>query len=184
MDPKKTADWLQVIANLGIVGGLLLVALQMSQTAEISRQDLRARNTEMNMGQQFGMFGERASDAWQKAFFSPETMTAEDLTVVYYILDHRRDLHSLVNSLSAGPDEISVDWEASLRWHAHNTYGANQISLMWWDSFDHSEEAWSRYVNEIIEKESASSELETMHHSHYRYHFSQYLLFPYLYSNH
>lgn len=166
MDAKKITDWLQVIANLGIVGGLVLVALQMNQTAEISRQDLRARNYEMNMGQQFSMFGESASDAWQKAFFSPESMSAEELTVVYYILDHRRDLHSLVSSHSEGPNEISVDWEASLRWHAHNTYGANEISLMWWNAFDHSEEAWSRYVNEIIEKESESSELEKMRHNY------------------
>ena len=162
MKSEKIANWLQIVANLGIVGGLVLLAFQINQTAEVTRQDLQARNFEMNTSQLVGMFGEKASDAWQKAFFSPESLTAEELTVVYYLLDHRRDIDGMAQSLLVEPNEITDDWKHSLRWHAINTYGANEISKMWWQSFNHSEEAWSRYVNEIISDETADSELEDM----------------------
>ncbi len=39
MDSNKLANWLQVGANIGIVGGLVLVALQLEQNSVSANQN-------------------------------------------------------------------------------------------------------------------------------------------------
>ncbi len=56
MNSEKLGNWLQIVGNLGILAGLILVAVEINQnTASVqgsAYQDWVAANLELNMGPQ------------------------------------------------------------------------------------------------------------------------------------
>ena len=127
MNMERLIGWLQIIGNLGILGGLILVALQLNQTADIARVDFSYRLNELNNSQSAVIMGEDVANSWAKASFAPETLTGEDLVVIWAVLDYRHDLQDSLWALDPSPGTQSV-----IRWHAHNYYGANPAARAWW----------------------------------------------------
>ena len=101
MDSNKLANWLQVIANFGLLGELILVAMQINQNSdELKQNHLHARaqliaDDYVNLqGHQYTLMGDNPAASVAKAKVTPESLTEEEKIVVdahmlahYLILD-------------------------------------------------------------------------------------------------
>lgn len=58
MDISKLGNWLQVGANVGILAGLILVSIQISENTRISKVELTARSFEIAMQHDLTKMGE------------------------------------------------------------------------------------------------------------------------------
>jgi hypothetical protein len=77
MDTAKVANWLQIIGNLGIVGGLVLVAVQINQSSEIARAEQISKGYEYVMQIPVQMPVE-VIDAYAKSYLEPLSLTERD----------------------------------------------------------------------------------------------------------
>ena len=69
VDFTKTANWLQVTANLGIVAGLILVGVQLQQNTDLLKTQLLYEESRLRVRTESGfMFGNRYATAWWKKF--------------------------------------------------------------------------------------------------------------------
>ncbi len=134
MDSNKLANWLQVGANIGIVGGLVLVALQLEQNSDLARRDIDA----------------------------PEEMSGEDLMSVYFYLDVHYDRLDFVFTLNQ-ITELTESVKEVLQWHASNVFGANGVARAWWSAKTTLNEstAWARYTDKFVQRDDIAPEFET-----------------------
>ena len=77
-------SWLQIAANLGILLGLVMVAIQISQTNSLTGNQLNAGNYETLIGQMIAMAGENPQESMYRVLLEPESATDED----YFVADH------------------------------------------------------------------------------------------------
>jgi hypothetical protein len=70
---NKLTDWLQIGANLGIIAGLLLVILQMNQSADLLETQLIYVESERQLNLETAVIGENAAAALMKASDDFET---------------------------------------------------------------------------------------------------------------
>ena len=86
MNSSKLGNWLQIVGNLGLLTGLVLVAFQIRQNSEITRTQLVHDSFLASQMMQLAFAGENPSKSWTKAIFEPESLTNEDLVVLDWIM--------------------------------------------------------------------------------------------------
>lgn len=129
MNPKVVA-WLQIGSNVGILVGLLLVALQMKQASEIAEAQLGSEGLLATMGAFELMVGEHLDVAWSKAMTNAPEMTDAELGAIDAFLAREWTSAMRLGSLADqgfndGPDFTTIDkWVFS--------YLGNDYSLRWW----------------------------------------------------
>ena len=84
MKKLDLGSWLQIAANLGILAGLVLVAIQISQTNSLTGYQLNAGNYETLIGQMIATAGENPQESMYRVLLEPESATDED----YFVVDH------------------------------------------------------------------------------------------------
>ena len=82
MDNSKLANWLQILANLGIVAGLILVGVQINQNTKIAEVDLVTRGYEQVQQYHLAMIGENPSRVLAKAATAAGDLSDEELLVL------------------------------------------------------------------------------------------------------
>jgi hypothetical protein len=73
---------ISIAANLGIIVGLVLVALQLRQNASLARIQILSQDISDERAVEIGMFGDAGAVAWAKPIESLETMTSAEVKVV------------------------------------------------------------------------------------------------------
>ena len=81
MEPGKLNNWLQVIGNLGLIAGLILVAVQLNQTNQIASLQMMHESWLATQEMYMAMAGDNPSESWAKAVFDPEGLSEQDLVV-------------------------------------------------------------------------------------------------------
>lgn len=135
METSKVANWLQILANFGIIAGLILVAIQINQNTKIASADFRSRGFEIVAQYQLAMIGENPSSAVAKAATNPDDLTDEELLILRRIfsfwvnVDSRREL-----DIEAG---FRTKEPAVKHWQdrAESVYGANSVWAAIWEQF-------------------------------------------------
>lgn len=87
MESHRVGYWLQVGANIGILAGLVLVGLQISQNSELTRLSIYSSDEDgyLMLGSMWA--GETFPAAWSKAIESPESLTATEFVQIHGFLD-------------------------------------------------------------------------------------------------
>jgi hypothetical protein len=129
MDREKINRWLTLLANLGVLGGLILVALQIRQNTAITRAQVTNDYFLADMQLELTMMGENPAASWIKAVYSPDELTREDAAVVdryfnYGIVQLQRLRR--MNELGLADDQWT-DRISYLRWHL-----GNEVGRRWW----------------------------------------------------
>ena len=83
MELGKAASWLQIGANLGILIGLVLVGVQISQSNAIAGAQIFHANIESTINREIALFGESPNESMHRVLFKPESATPED----YFVAD-------------------------------------------------------------------------------------------------
>ncbi|MCZ6655856.1 MAG: hypothetical protein O7C67_01035 [Gammaproteobacteria bacterium] len=82
MDTTKIANWMQIFGNLGLLVGLILIALQINQATYLVRSQLVSDQYSDRMAARGAMMGENPADTFAKAVVEPEQLTDAELVVM------------------------------------------------------------------------------------------------------
>jgi len=85
----KLGQWLQVLSNLGLFAGLILVAIQINQTHSLMRAEHGSRFYEHRMNFAAAAMGENYADALAQAAIDPKTLTPPELLVLHYAFEYK-----------------------------------------------------------------------------------------------
>ena len=87
MKIDRFGGWLALGANLGVVAGLVLLAVELRQNTQVVRGQATASLMSGLASAEIALMGEDATAAFVKAVESPETLTSEDIFKVWAMLN-------------------------------------------------------------------------------------------------
>jgi len=130
MKTEQLASSLQISANVGILGGLILVGFQLQQNSQILRAQMLSAESQSVIDQEMQMVGEEGARAWVAAMSAPAAVSPEHHRVMEAIFwsaietwRHTAELARL-GLVDIDPRPRVAD-EAS--WYFGNVYGR-----AWW----------------------------------------------------
>jgi hypothetical protein len=85
VESGKLANWLQILGNVGLIAGLVLVAVQIKQNTDATKAQMVNEGFAANLELTLAVVGENASSALSKAIDSPDALTTEEMVVLSYL---------------------------------------------------------------------------------------------------
>lgn len=132
MDLSAVTSWLGLIANLGVIAGLILVALQIRQNTEIAKAQVANDWFMADMQLEIAMMGENPGRTWAKAVCTPDELDHGEAAVLdryfnYGVVQVQRlqKMHELGLA-----DREWAERAKYLQWHLGNETGRR-----WWAHF-------------------------------------------------
>ncbi|MBW2269462.1 MAG: hypothetical protein JRH16_12880, partial [Deltaproteobacteria bacterium] len=137
MNLEKLNQWLLLFSHLGILGGLILVGLQIRQDSEIAKAHLFSDITTSRMEMAGVTLGENPAPIVAKSLSEPETLTPAELLVMdaYYIRAINEARRSLVLK------EVGLDLGIGAAENIIQFYFGSEIAQSWWRVFVSSHDA-------------------------------------------
>ena len=130
MDSKKIGRWLTLAANIGVIAGLVLVAVQINQNTEIMKAQIANDYYLADMALELAMMGEDPAHSWSKAVYTPDELTSKDAVILDRYFNYGLvQIHRLQEM-----DEMGMaheGWQERinyLNWHLGNEAGRR-----WWE---------------------------------------------------
>ena len=152
MKKVNIGQTLAVLANLGVLAGLILVAIQINQSTEIAKAQLENDYFLADMQLELAMMGESPVTSWVKAVNAPDEITREDAAVLdryfnYGMIQARR-LRQM-QRLGLAEDELFGQQLRYLEWHL-----GNEIGRRWWAQYraDDPDDEIIRLVDEALSR--------------------------------
>ena len=131
MDIDRATSWLQIAANVGILGGLILVALQMNQNEELLRTQILHDTRQGTLDFTLSMMGEDPAVVLAKVAGTPDKLTESD-KIVWRSLDANlgTQWYRLLEMSEAGLLEDEV-WQNQISYdvgtYYNHPYGRNWL---------------------------------------------------------
>lgn len=155
MNMTKINPWLNFIANVGVIAGLILVAVQINQNTEITKAQIANDYFLADMTLELSMMGDDPAESWVKAVYAPNEISRLDAAILdryfnYGVVQIQRlqEMHEL----GLAPD----DWQERvdyLSWHL-----GNEVGRRWWS---YSKGGWPddivKHVDSILERRNYSA---------------------------
>jgi len=134
MDQEKLNRRLQIIANLGIVAGLVLVGVQLKQNSDLLKMQLLYEESQRSMDIETLVIGENGAEVWSRSLTDPANLTLSEQRVMEAMLwsytENLRATHKL------SQQGLLKDEEWRLRVDADSAfYLANPYARAWWDNY-------------------------------------------------
>ena len=101
MDSSRVANWLQIIGNLGLIIGLVLVAVQIKQNNDLAKAQLLSDGWLAAIQWNLTRAGENPAVSIARASAAPDQLTDEDLIVLSGVVAAHRLLGTRAASLDA-----------------------------------------------------------------------------------
>jgi hypothetical protein len=130
MKIERLSSWLQIAANVGILGGLVLVVFQLNQNSEILQAQMMSAESRSVIDQEMQLVGEQGAAAWVATMTDPTNVSMEHHRIMEAIfwsaVESWRHIEELSRLGLADVDpRARVTDEAP--WYFGNTYGR-----AWW----------------------------------------------------
>jgi hypothetical protein len=132
---EKLSSWLQVAANIGILGGLVLVGFQLQQNSEILQAQMMSAESQSVINQEMQIVGEQGAAAWVAAVSDPTNVSMEHHRVMEAIFwsaveswRHVEEL-GLLGLTNIDPQYTHYRVSDEAGWYFGNTYGR-----AWWNT--------------------------------------------------
>jgi hypothetical protein len=127
---REWSSWISIAANVGLIVGLVLVAMQLRQNADLTRVQIFSQNISDERAVEIGMFGDHGAVAWAKSIEEPAIMTSAEIKImdgwlVNQVLGWSRS--ALLESeglVAPGTTEAHV--------RATSAYFGNRFARTWW----------------------------------------------------
>lgn len=129
---ERISSWLQITANVGILGGLVLVGFQLEQNSEILQAQMMSAESQSVIDQEMQIVGEQGAAAWVSAMSDPTNVSPVHHRIMESIywsaIESWRHIEDLNKRGLADVDpNFRVSDEAG--WYFGNTYGQ-----AWWNT--------------------------------------------------
>jgi hypothetical protein len=123
-------DWLQLIANAGVIVGLMVLIYEVNQSNVFAQAENASASSSFAVDRETAVMGENVGLVLAKAIDDPDALTTHDLIVVDAY--HRQLLMELINqAYQADLGVFSSDWENEwgqyIRLHFDYPFGRK-----WW----------------------------------------------------
>jgi hypothetical protein len=145
-------------ANLGVIAGLILVAVQINQNTAITKAQIANDYYIADMTLELAMMGENPADSFNKAVYAPDEITTADAVV----LDRYFNYGMVQIQRLQKMDELGMAYEGwrervnYLRWH----FG-NEVGQRWWNEVkDGYPDEFREYVDSILTEDSQTENRE------------------------
>ena len=143
MKLDRFGGWLALVTNLGVVGGLVLLAVELRQNTQIVRAQAVTSLLTGQMSAETAFMGEDTAAAFVKALDSPGTMTDEEIVKVWAYLNVAMmavmQTHSMY-SLGLATDQA---WETATS--TATTWLGFPFGRVWWS------ELRTGYPSDLVE---------------------------------
>ena len=121
------------LANLGVLAGLILVAIQINQSTDIARAQLANDYYLADMQLELAMMGDSPVGTWTKAVYAPGEITHEEAAILdryfnYGVVQVRR--LQQMQRLGLADDGVLAEKISYLEWHL-----GNDIGRKWWAKY-------------------------------------------------
>lgn len=134
MNYGKLTDWLQVSANIGIVGGLVLVGAQLQQNADLLKTQLLYEESYRATELETRVVGENAAAVWAKSITNAKSLSLSEQRIMEALLwSYVEQLRGTRLLAELGLLE-DADWRARVNSDAA-FYLANEYGKAWWTNF-------------------------------------------------
>ncbi len=132
MDSSKIGKWLQIVGNLGLIAGLVLVAVQINQNTEMTRAQMLSEGWINAASNYYARAGENPASAIARAHTDPDRLTHEDMVVLDALITAEWMLVNRVEALSSMGYEV-FPIETMARVFVGQQLG-NPFGMAWWKS--------------------------------------------------
>jgi uncharacterized protein (TIGR02246 family) len=134
MEQEKLNRRLQVIANLGIVAGLVLVGVQLKQSSELLKLQLLYEESQRSIGIETLVIGEDAAQVWAKSLTDAVNLTPAEQRILEAMLwsytENLRATYMLSQQGLLKEEEWRMRVEADTAF-----YLANPYARAWWSNY-------------------------------------------------
>ena len=158
MNSDKLGRWLTLGANVGVIAGLILVAVQINQNTAITKAQIANDYYIADMTLELAMMGENPAESFNKAVYAPNEITTVDAAV----LDRYFNYGMVQIQRLQKMDELGMAYEGwrerinYLRWH----FG-NDVGRRWWNEVkDGYPDEFREYIDKILTEGNFSANQE------------------------
>jgi len=121
----------ELVANIGIVGGLLLVGAQMKQNSDLQRLQMLHEESRATVEIELLMLGDDPAEVWAKSLQSPRDLSLEERRIIdAYLYIFAEQLRSAYQLEQEGLFERG-EWRNRVIVDASYFYG-NPYGQAWW----------------------------------------------------
>jgi hypothetical protein len=130
VDKDKLKLSIEVIAAIGMLGGLLLVAMQLSQNSKLLRTQLLFEENRNYIQWEQAMLGENPAEVWEKSLVAPEELTlSEQRTMEAYYWSGIEQWRSLYRLEEQGL--AKEEWKTRVSQEANYLLGSPYGQAYW-----------------------------------------------------
>ena len=135
MKEGQITRWLTLGANVGVVIGLVLVAFQIKQEADLTKVQLFSDHTDSRREWNQAMMGDRAMEVVAKSIESPHELTLAELQIMdMYLIGALNEIRRLEVLKAAGLDVV-----AQVEGMQSFAFGSN-FAKAWYEEYDGDDE--------------------------------------------
>lgn len=132
MNSDNLSRWISAVANIAMLAGLVLVAIQINQNSSLARAALVNEGNLVQNQIWNPMMGENPGQVMQLAIECPERMTYADFIAMDVILFSNLNMLYRDYQLTQEGLFTTSEWKASVDAYAH-WYLGNTFGRTWWD---------------------------------------------------
>lgn len=130
MKLDRYGGWLALAANLGVVAGLVLLAVELRQNTQVVRAQAVTNLMTGLMSAETAFMGEDTAAAYVVALDSPETLTGEEIVKVWAVLNVTMMAVQQTHSMYALGLATEESWNTAVDWASGSLNFP--FSRMWW----------------------------------------------------
>jgi hypothetical protein len=134
MTKATVGQWITVATNIAVLIGVLLVAYELRQNAELARLEMTQTRISANQQAEAAFFDPRVSEVWVKSFKEPETMTLAEIRAMdSYLAIHLNQMMRVYEQEREG----LVKSGETLKWMQADfpfLFGS-RFAKAWWEEF-------------------------------------------------
>ena len=134
MDYTKLSGWLHVVANFGILLGLIFGGIQLKQNSDLLKTQLLYEESYRAIEIETQVVGENAAAVWAKSITDAKSLTLEEQRIMEAILwsfvEQLRASRMLSELGLLGDNEWQARVESDTAYYLANDYGR-----AWWANF-------------------------------------------------
>ncbi len=146
----RVNSWLSLIASVGILAGLILVAIELNQNTDQLRMQLTFQANQKIFENNRDLLGDNPTPAYAKAITDPENLTYEEfLTADSYVLNLLNEWEDRFFIYEAGliPDR---DWKRHIDEDIYWVLGSRFAQTRWQTNKSSFESEFAQYVDQAL----------------------------------
>ena len=152
MDSNQLNRWLTLAANIGVLAGIVFLALEIRQNSDLARMQFQWDQSEAYYQSEIALFGDRAAEVWEKSIVDPASLSLAEIRIMDAYIAHKFNIPVRLIRLEEKGLLEKGEAEEFMRINLPYDFGT-EFGKAWWETFKHIMEAeYVQLADPIIEK--------------------------------